>query len=126
MKSLGSVALIAVLVAALAGCASTGTTSSDAGGPPADVAGSWSGFTSGGATGGAVSLVLNQSGNAVTGTIDVGGRSDVSGPLTGTVSGTSVKFRLTSGYGSTGELRVTPDNSIAGMVGGQSVTLRRN
>ena len=126
MESRRSVAVGVVLVVFLAGCASARTPSGDAGAPPANVAGSWSGFTGGGGTGGAVTLVLNQSGTAVTGTIDVGGRSDLRGPLTGTVSGNSVKFKLASAFGSTGQLRVSQDNTITGVVGGQSVALRRN
>jgi hypothetical protein len=126
MKPGPFVAVGLVLVVLLAGCASARTPSVDAGGPPANVSGSWSGFTGGGGTGAAVTLVLNQSGAAVTGTIDVGGRADLRGPLTGTVSGSSVKFKLASAFGSSGQLRVSQDNTITGVVGGQSVALRRN
>ena len=126
MKAHASTAVVVVLVVFLVGCATVRTPSSDASAPPANVAGSWSGFTGGGGTGGAVTLVLNQSGTAVHGTIDVAGRSDVTGPLVGTVTGRSVKLKLASRYGRTGELRVAQDNVITGVVGGQPVSLRRN
>ena len=122
MKALSAV-VMSLLLAMLAGCASTGTTASDAGGPPANVAGSWSGHAIG-AAGGTVEMTLSQSGPAVTGDIRVAGRPDVSGPLSGTVSGNTVRFKLNTGYGSTGELRVA-ENTISGVVGGQGVTLKR-
>jgi hypothetical protein len=123
MKTASFVAL-AVLAAFVAGCASTDSAASRRpAGPPANVAGSWSGFTVG-AGGTSVSLELRQSGNAVTGTIEVGGRPDLSGPLEGTISGNTVRFRLTSGFGSAGELNVSSD-TITGIVGGSGLTLRR-
>lgn len=111
-----------VVIAFLAGCAGSTMTDSATGGPPANVAGSWSGWTADGLS---VSLVLKQDGGAVTGTIAVGGRPDNSGPLTGTVKGNAVSFRLDSGYGSTSDLRVAQD-TISGIVGGRAVNLRRN
>ena len=123
MKIVSFVAL-AAFAAFVAGCASTDSGMSQPAGPPANVAGSWNGFTAG-AGGTSVSLELKQNGSAVTGTIEVGGRADLSGPLQGTVSGNAVKFRLTSGFGSTGDLNVS-QNTITGIVGGSGVTLRRN
>jgi hypothetical protein len=69
-------------------------------------------------------MPLAQTGSAVTGVIDVAGRADVSGPLTGTVEGDTVRFKLTSGYGSTGQLNVKGD-TITGVVGGNGVRLQR-
>ena len=116
--------VIAGLVAFLAGCAGTSSPGATAGGPPANVAGSWRGFTTG--TGGTnVALVLQQTGSKVTGSISVGGRGDLTGPLTGTVNGNAVVFKLDSGYGSTGELNVS-GNTITGIVGGSAVRLERN
>ena len=39
---------------------------------------------------GDVTLVLQQTGSKVTGSITVGGRPDISGPITGTVNGNAV------------------------------------
>jgi len=61
----------------------------------------------------------------VTGSIQVAGRPDVTGPLTGTVTGNTIAFKLTSGYGSTGELNVSGD-TMTGVVGGAGVRLQRN
>lgn len=122
MKTVSFVAL-AIFAVCVAGCASTDSAVSKPAGPPANVAGSWSGSTVG-AGGTTVSLELKQNGSAVTGTIQIGGRPDLSGPLQGTVSGNTVRFRLTSGFGTSGELNVSP-NTITGIVGGTGLTLRR-
>lgn len=122
MKAWSSVAL-AIFTLCLAGCAGTGGAGSPAAAPPANVAGSWVGSTVG-PGGGSTSLELKQNGSAVTGVIQIAGRPDVSGPIQGTVSGNTVRFRLTSGYGSTGELTVSQD-TISGVVGGSGVALRR-
>jgi hypothetical protein len=116
--------VITGLVTFLAGCAGTGSPTATASGPPANVAGSWRGGTIG-AGGTTVALVLQQTGSKVTGSIDVSGRPDLTGPITGTVSGNAVAFRLDSGYGSTGELNVS-GNTITGVVGGSGVRLQRN
>ena len=112
------------LIAFLAGCAGTSQKAATASGPPANVAGSWRGGTIG-AGGTNATLTLQQSGSAVTGSIQVAGRPDVTGPLTGTVTGNTVAFKLTSGYGSTGELNVSGD-TMTGVVGGAGVRLQRN
>lgn len=119
-----SFVVLAVLAAFVAGCASTDSATSQPVGPPANVAGAWSGSTVG-AGGASVSLELKQNGGVVTGTIEVGGRPDLSGPLQGTVSGNTARFRLTSGFGSTGELTVSKD-TITGIVGGSGIALRRS
>jgi hypothetical protein len=120
---IASMLAIAVLATFAAGCASTSGDQKAAGGPPANVAGWWRGGTVG-AGGTSVTMQLAQTGSAVTGVIDVPGRADVSGPLTGTVDGNSVRFKLTSGYGSTGLLNVNGD-TITGTVGGNGVRLQR-
>jgi cytoskeletal protein CcmA (bactofilin family) len=92
--------------------------------PIADVAGAWRGTAGIGGREASVALTLRQDGASVSGAIEVGGRPDISGDLAGIVSGTSVRFRLVSGYGSTGELQVAGDQ-ITGIVSGEQVVLRR-
>jgi hypothetical protein len=123
MKTL-SVLVITGLVAFLTGCAGTSGPAATAVGPPANVAGSWQGGSIGGG-GLTVALELQQTGSKVTGSIAVGGRPDLSGPLTGAVNGNAVAFKLDGGYGSTGELNVS-GSTITGVVGGQGVRLQRN
>src|SRR2546428_6804921 len=93
--------VLAVLVAFLAGCAGPASTTSPAAGPPANVTGSWYGSTIGGAGSTSVSLTLTQAGSAVTGQIEVGGRPDISGPLTGSGSGDDVGVSSTRWVGRT-------------------------
>jgi cytoskeletal protein CcmA (bactofilin family) len=90
----------------------------------ADVSGAWRGTAGIGAREASVVLNLRQDGTSVSGEFEVGGRPDISGDLAGMVSGTSVRFRLVSGYGSTGELQVAGDQ-ITGIVSGEQVVLRR-
>jgi hypothetical protein len=121
MKTLSFLALT-LIVTCLAGCASGGAPQA-AGGPPANVAGTWSGGTVG-AGGVPATLQLAQNGSAVTGNIDIGGRPDMSGPIKGSVDGNTVRFKLDTGYGSTGELSVN-GNTITGFVAGTGVSLQR-
>ena len=113
----------AILVAFVAGCASTSAPAVSSG-PPANVAGTWTGGMVG--PGGTVATMqLNQTGANVTGTINISGRPDVSGPLTGTVDANTVRFKLDSGYGSTSELNVKGD-TITGVLGGSGVNFQRS
>jgi len=123
MKTLSLLAIVATVAALVGGCAGTSSPASAASGPPANVAGTWTGGTVG-PGGASVRLVLQQTGSQVTGSIDVGGRPEVTGPLTGTVSGNAVAFKLQSGYASTGALNVSGD-VMTGVVGGSGVSLRR-
>ena len=72
-----------------AGCASSSSAPA-ATGPPVDVTGLWAGGFYGPLSN-SVSMQLKQQGTAVTGNIDVGGRSDLSGGIKGTVSGNQLK-----------------------------------
>ncbi|MGH7354319.1 MAG: hypothetical protein ACRELS_07025 [Candidatus Rokuibacteriota bacterium] len=114
-----------MLIALMAGCATGGTTAPAASGPPANVAGSWSGSFGVGATGGSMSMSLQQTGNQVKGEIDIGGRPDMSGPITGTVSGDTIQVGLTSGYGTSSLLTVKGDQ-ITGVYQGGPIMLRRS
>jgi hypothetical protein len=111
------------LLALTAGCASA-PASAPASGPPASVAGSWSGSFGIGATSGSMTMNLQQTGTQLKGDIDIGGRPDLSGPITGTVSGNSIQVALTSGYGTSSLMSVKGDQ-ITGVYQGGPVMLRR-
>ena len=101
-----------------AGCASSSNT---AAAPPANVAGSWRGGFYGPADN-SVSMQLQQQGTAVTGTIEVGGRPDLSGALTGTVRGDMLDYRLAEG--GPGTMQVS-GNTMSGTVSGTPFRAQR-
>jgi hypothetical protein len=116
--------LAVVALVAVAGCASrTSTQPSATVAAPADVAGTWTGAVVG-AQGAPVTMVLQQTGPKVTGDLRVGGRSDISGPIDGTVEGNTIKLRLQTGAAGTPVMTVRGDE-ITGMVGGTTLNLRR-
>jgi hypothetical protein len=108
---------------ALTACAGPATAPSASVGPPADVAGTWTGSLV--APGVPVTMVLDQTGNTVKGDLKVGGRADVSGPVEGTVDGNTIKLRVASGIGSSPMLYVQGDR-ITGILAGTSLDLRRS
>src|SRR5262245_12615056 len=98
-----------------AGCASSSSSAPSAAvGPPANVAGTWNGGFYGPASN-SVSMQLQQQGSAVTGTIQVGGRSDLDGPIKGTVRGNMMDYTLANG--GSGTMQVS-GNAISGTVSG--------
>jgi len=105
-----------------AGCASSDMSSSPAAsGPPANVAGNWNGGLYGAASN-SISMQLQQQGTAVTGNIDVGGRSDLSGGIKGSVSGNMFSYSLANG--GSGTMQVS-GNTISGTVGGSPFRAQR-
>jgi hypothetical protein len=74
------------------GCATTSEEKTLTSGPPADVAGTWTGWGGGGLFGGAVTLTLDQKGTDLTGNILMAGASHLSGPVKGTVTGSVVRL----------------------------------
>lgn len=114
-----------MLIALMAGCASGPAAAPAASGPPANVAGAWSGSFGVGAAGGSMSMTLEQTGNQVNGDIDIGGRSDLSGAITGTVSGNTIQVALKSGYGTSSLMNVKGDQ-ITGVYQGGPIMLRRS
>jgi hypothetical protein len=125
MRNTGIVSWLAVVaLIVLAGCASQKSSAPSAAvAPPADVAGTWVGAVTGGQQS-PVTMTLDQSGNKVTGELRVGGRTDVSGPVDGTVEGNTLKLRLQTGAASTPVMTVKGDQ-ITGIVGGTTVRLTR-
>ena len=115
-----SLIVIGLVLLLAAGCASS-STSAPYSGPPVNVTGSWNGGFFG-ALSNSVSMQLQQQGQAVTGNIDVGGRSDLSGGLKGTVSGNVLSYNLNNG--GSGTMQVT-GNTISGTVNGQAFRAQR-
>jgi len=87
---------------------------------PTDVSGTWTGST----TRGAATLVLDlkQDGQKVTGTLSGAGTDD--GPVTGTISGNTIRLRYDDGRETTPSLSVKGDQ-IEGMLSGAQLILRR-
>jgi hypothetical protein len=115
MKTL-SWAVIGLILVFGAGCASSSSPAASTTGPPANIAGSWSGGYYG-ARSNSVSMQLQQQGAAVTGTIQVGGRSDLDGPIKGTVRGNMVDFSLANG--GSGTMQIS-GNTISGTISGDA------
>jgi hypothetical protein len=119
-----AVPLLGFSILLIAGCASSTPTPGAAGGPPANISGQWAGSAGVGAAAAPVSLSLVQSGTAVSGTIAVGGRPDLSGPVVGTVQGNTVSLDLRNGYGSLPDLTAGPER-ITGILSLGPMSLRR-
>jgi hypothetical protein len=111
--------LVVVALLSVAGCAGTSNGPSAAVGPPADVAGTWSGALVGGAP---VTMMLEQSGAKVKGDLRVGGRADISGPVEGSVEGNTIKLRSSTG---TAPLLNVRGDHITGIVAGTTLDMRR-
>jgi hypothetical protein len=114
MKALSWVVIGLILVFG-AGCASSSSSpAASTTGAPANVAGTWSGGFYGPASN-SISMQLQQQGSAVTGTIQVGGRTDLDGPLKGTLRGNMMDYTLANGGAGTMEVS---GNAITGTVSG--------
>ena len=110
--------LLGLLLATLAGCASTQSTG---GGTPAYVGGTWMGGTTTGAS--TMVVVLRQAGTNVTGTLSGGGAS-LDGPIEGTVDSNSIKLKQSSGFRPTPLLKASCEQ-ISVNLGESVVFLRR-
>ena len=111
--------LLGLLIATLAGCASSKSPSASVA-TPANVNGTWTGGTASGAR--TITMILKQTGTTVTGNLTGAGTAD--GPIEGTVDGNTIRLRESSGYGSTPMLNVKGDQ-ITGTLGGTTLNLRR-
>ncbi len=85
-----------------------------------DVTGTWVGSTVRGAT--TMTMVLKQTGNRVTGTIQGIGTGD--GPVDGTIQGKTMRLRFDKDTEQTPTLNIK-ENEITGMLSGAEVTFRR-
>src|SRR5690349_13996179 len=88
---------------------------------PADVTGTWTGGTTSGAA--TLVLVLKQDGQKVTGTLSGAGTDD--GPVTGVISGNTIRLRYDDGRETTPSLNVKGDRIDGVFSGGSQVVLRR-
>jgi len=103
---------------------STPSTSAPAASPTSsNLTGTWQGNAGVGARATTLTMNLRQEGQALTGDIAVGGRADLSGGLTGTVDGDTLRIQLQSGAAGP-QLRVQGD-TITGVISGEPVTARR-
>jgi hypothetical protein len=123
MKML-SIAVLVLLAAVSAGCgAAREAQQAAANAPTANVAGTWTGSAGTGGVSAPVTLVLTQTGTNLAGNITVGGRIDLSGPVTGTVQGEIVKLSLSTV--TLGQM-IAKGGTMSGEVsGGLPATLRR-
>jgi hypothetical protein len=92
--------------------------------PAANVAGQWTGSAGTGGTFVPVTLTLVQTGNTVNGTINVAGRPDYSGPVTGVVQGDTLKLSLKTA--TFAQLMVRQDTITGEPFPGVPMNLRRS
>jgi hypothetical protein len=111
--------LLGLLIVVLAGCASS-ESAMIATLPTVDVNGTWTGGSVRGAA--TYTLVLQQTGSNVTGTLSGAGSAD--GPIEGFVERNTITLREATGYGATPALTVRGDE-ITGFIRGTTLTLRR-
>ena len=78
-----TIVLLALLSVLATGCAAWRAEKAEESAPTANLAGTWTGSAGTGGVFVPVSLTLTQSGAAVKGTIDIAGRPDCSGDVTG-------------------------------------------
>jgi uncharacterized protein YceK len=91
--------------------------------PTANVAGTWTGSSTTGGSFVPVTMTLSQTGTALTGSVDVAGRPDMTGPIKGSVQGELVQLSLDR-PSSAVQLQAK-QGTMTGMLFGLQVTLRR-
>jgi hypothetical protein len=92
--------------------------------PTANVAGTWTGYAGTGGVSVPVTMTLAQTGTDVSGTMNVGGRPDLSGPVKGTLKGELLYLSLTTT--TLGQLMAKQGTITGEVVGGLPVTLRKS
>ena len=119
-----AIGFLALLAAASAGCgAAREAQQAAANAPTANVAGTWTGSAGTGGVSAPITLTLSQTGTDVSGNISVGGRSDLSGPVKGTVQGEIVKLSLATV--TLGQMIAKGGTMTGEVSGGMPTTLRR-
>ena len=119
-----AIGLLVLLAAVSAGCGTAREAQMAAeNAPTANVAGTWTGNAGTGGVSAPITMTLAQTGTAISGNITVGGRSDLSGPVNGTVKGQVVNLSLASVK--LGQM-IAKDGTMSGEVsGGMPATLRK-
>ena len=113
------------LCGALAGCGSAQQAQwAAANVPTANVSGVWTGSAKTGATFMPVTMTLTQSGTTVTGDMSVGGRSELTGGVQGSIQGELLTLSLERV--TIGELTVKQDTMSGQVSAGLPVSLRRS
>jgi hypothetical protein len=92
--------------------------------PPANVSGVWTGSAATGETFMPVTMTLTQNGTTVTGDMSVGGRSELTGGVKGSIQGELLTLMLERV--TLGELTVKQDTMSGHVSGGLPVSLRRS
>jgi hypothetical protein len=119
-----AIGLLVLLGAVSAGCGKAREAQMAAeSAPTANVAGTWTGSAGSGGASVPVTLTLAQTGTELTGNIAVGGRSDLSGPVKGTVTGEVVNLTLPTVK--LGQMMAKGGTMSGQIGGGLTVTLRR-
>ncbi len=90
-----AISLLALLAVVSTGCSAWESRRAALNAPNADVAGTWTGKTTGDGKFYPVTMTLEQTGTDVTGAINISGRPDLSGRVRGTVEGEVLKLSLT-------------------------------
>ena len=121
-----AISLLALLGVVSTGCGAWDARQAALNAPTADVAGTWTGTTTGEEKPYPITLTLEQTATDVTGTLRIAGRPDLSGRVRGTVRGEVLNLSLTTGAHTGGDLWVQQDNMLTSNAFGLHFTLRRS
>ena len=124
MMKTPTIVILALLSVVAAGCAARRAEIAEETAPTANLVGVWTGSAGTGGQFVPVTLTLTQSGTAVKGTIDVAGRPDYSGDVTGSVQGELLKLALQET--TLAQLRVKQDTITGEPFPGLPLNLRRS
>src|SRR5262245_9978488 len=121
-----TILLLALLAVVSTGCGGWEARRAALDAPTADVAGTWTGKTTGDGSFYPITLTLSQTGTDVTGVMNISGRPDLSGRVRGTVRGEVLKLSLATAAHSGGEMWVQQDNMMTSNAFALHFTLRRS
>ena len=116
---------LTLLAVVLTGCAAWEARQAALDAPNADVAGTWAGKTTGDGKFLPITLTLAQTSTDVTGMMNIGGRPDLSGRVTGSIKGELLTLSLTNPT-RFGDIWVQQDNMMTSNAFGLHFTLRRS
>ena len=116
---------LTLLAVVLIGCAAWEGRQAALDAPNADVAGTWTGKMTGDGKFLPITLTLAQTSTDVTGMMNIGGRPDLSGRVTGSIKGELLTLSLTNPT-RFGDIWVQQDNMMTSNAFGLHFTLRRS